>query len=151
MVATAGGWLVDCQSARSWQRHSFQKDPGSGTLAYCWHNHRCANVICDLALARAIRRAAHCRDFHGLAGRPVYYGGLIGATLAGILYARLKRLPLWRLADDVAPSIALGCVFGAWLLDEWLLLWPGMQPAMGYSLPGRPPHLSTWRSSNPGL
>jgi phosphatidylglycerol:prolipoprotein diacylglycerol transferase len=45
-------------------------------------------------------------------GGLVYYGGLIGATLAGVIYARLKRLPLWKLADVVAPSIALGCVFG---------------------------------------
>jgi phosphatidylglycerol:prolipoprotein diacylglycerol transferase len=45
-------------------------------------------------------------------GGLVYYGGLIGATLAGLLYARLKKLPLWKLADVVAPSIALGYVFG---------------------------------------
>jgi phosphatidylglycerol:prolipoprotein diacylglycerol transferase len=45
-------------------------------------------------------------------GGLVYYGGLIGASLAGILYARLKVLPLWKLADVLAPSIALGCVFG---------------------------------------
>jgi phosphatidylglycerol---prolipoprotein diacylglyceryl transferase len=45
-------------------------------------------------------------------GGLVYYGGLIGATLAGILYTRLKKLPLWTVADIVAPSIALGYVFG---------------------------------------
>jgi phosphatidylglycerol:prolipoprotein diacylglycerol transferase len=45
-------------------------------------------------------------------GGLVYYGGLIGATLAGILYARLKKIPLWKLADVLAPSIALGYVFG---------------------------------------
>jgi phosphatidylglycerol:prolipoprotein diacylglycerol transferase len=45
-------------------------------------------------------------------GGLVYYGGLMGASLAGILYARLKALPLWRLADVMAPSIALGSVFG---------------------------------------
>ena len=45
-------------------------------------------------------------------GGLVYYGGLIGASLAGILYARLKKLPLWKLADILAPSIALGYVFG---------------------------------------
>jgi phosphatidylglycerol:prolipoprotein diacylglycerol transferase len=45
-------------------------------------------------------------------GGLVYYGGLIGATAAGVIYARLKALPLWKLADVVAPSIALGCVFG---------------------------------------
>ena len=45
-------------------------------------------------------------------GGLVYYGGLIGATLAGILYAWIKQLPLWKLADILAPSIALGYVFG---------------------------------------
>jgi phosphatidylglycerol:prolipoprotein diacylglycerol transferase len=45
-------------------------------------------------------------------GGLVFYGGLIGASMAGILYARLKDLPLWKLADVLAPSIALGSVFG---------------------------------------
>lgn len=45
-------------------------------------------------------------------GGLVYYGGLIGATLAGIGFARWHKLPLWRIADIFAPSIALGYVFG---------------------------------------
>jgi phosphatidylglycerol:prolipoprotein diacylglycerol transferase len=45
-------------------------------------------------------------------GGLVFYGGLIGATAAAILFARLKHLPLWKLADILAPSIALGYVFG---------------------------------------
>jgi phosphatidylglycerol:prolipoprotein diacylglycerol transferase len=45
-------------------------------------------------------------------GGLVYYGGLIGASLACVFYARLKQLPLWKLADILAPSIALGHVFG---------------------------------------
>lgn len=45
-------------------------------------------------------------------GGLVYYGGLIGASLACIAYARRRKLPLWRLADIFAPSIALGYVFG---------------------------------------
>jgi len=45
-------------------------------------------------------------------GGLVFYGGLIGSTLAGILYVRRQKLPLWTLADIVAPSIALGYVFG---------------------------------------
>lgn len=45
-------------------------------------------------------------------GGLVFYGGLIGASLAFILYARLKQLPLWKGADIVAPSIALGYAFG---------------------------------------
>jgi len=45
-------------------------------------------------------------------GGLVFYGGLIGSSLACVLYARLKKIPLWKLADVLAPSIALGYVFG---------------------------------------
>lgn len=45
-------------------------------------------------------------------GGLVFYGGLAGATLATILYARKRALPLWKLADALAPSIALGHFFG---------------------------------------
>lgn len=45
-------------------------------------------------------------------GGLVFYGGLIGATLAGIIYIRLKKLPLWKMGDILAPSIALGYFFG---------------------------------------
>jgi len=45
-------------------------------------------------------------------GGLVFYGGLIGASLGCILYSRLKKIPLWKLADILAPSIALGYVFG---------------------------------------
>ena len=45
-------------------------------------------------------------------GGLVFYGGLIGATLAVLVYVRLKKLPLWKLADALAPSIPLGYVFG---------------------------------------
>jgi phosphatidylglycerol:prolipoprotein diacylglycerol transferase len=47
-------------------------------------------------------------------GGLVYYGGLIGSSLACILYAWTKKLPLWRLADILAPSVALGYFFGRW-------------------------------------
>lgn len=45
-------------------------------------------------------------------GGIVYYGGFIGACLGTILFARRKKVPLWKLADVTAPSIALGQVFG---------------------------------------
>ena len=45
-------------------------------------------------------------------GGLVFYGGLIGSTLGAILYLRLKKLPVWKMADILAPSIALGYVFG---------------------------------------
>lgn len=45
-------------------------------------------------------------------GGLVYYGGLIGSSLACILYALIKKAPLWKLADVMAPSVALGQMFG---------------------------------------
>ena len=45
-------------------------------------------------------------------GGLVFYGGLIGATISGILGVRIKKLPLWKVADIIAPSIALGHAFG---------------------------------------
>jgi phosphatidylglycerol:prolipoprotein diacylglycerol transferase len=45
-------------------------------------------------------------------GGLVYYGGLIGASLAYIIYALLRKLPMWKVADILAPSVALGYVFG---------------------------------------
>lgn len=45
-------------------------------------------------------------------GGLVFYGGLLGAVLSALVYLRLKRLPIWKVADVLAPSIALGSVFG---------------------------------------
>jgi phosphatidylglycerol:prolipoprotein diacylglycerol transferase len=45
-------------------------------------------------------------------GGLVFYGGFLGATVAGIIYIRWKKMPLWKTADVLAPSIALGSVFG---------------------------------------
>lgn len=45
-------------------------------------------------------------------GGLVYYGGLIGAVLTGAGYLLWKKSPVWKIADILAPSIALGSVFG---------------------------------------
>jgi phosphatidylglycerol:prolipoprotein diacylglycerol transferase len=45
-------------------------------------------------------------------GGLVYYGGFIGASIAGLIYIHWKKLPFWKTADVMAPSIALGSVFG---------------------------------------
>ncbi len=45
-------------------------------------------------------------------GGLVFYGGLVGASVATIFYCRVRRMALWKLADVLAPSIALGYVFG---------------------------------------
>lgn len=47
-------------------------------------------------------------------GGMAIYGGLIAGLLGGLCYARVKKLPFSRLADLVAPSIALGQAIGRW-------------------------------------
>ena len=42
----------------------------------------------------------------------VFYGGLIGAILAGYFLMRRYSLPWWKTADACAPGIALGNFFG---------------------------------------
>lgn len=41
------------------------------------------------------------------AGRTAY-GAFLSASIAGVLAARVYRLPFWRIADAVAPTMALG-------------------------------------------
>ena len=45
-------------------------------------------------------------------GGLVYYGGFIGGAIAGLIYMRWKKMPFWKTADVLAPSIALGNAFG---------------------------------------
>ncbi len=42
----------------------------------------------------------------------VFYGGLIGAILAGYFLMRRYKLPWWKTADACAPGIAIGNFFG---------------------------------------
>src|SRR5256714_340579 len=42
----------------------------------------------------------------------VFYGGLIGAIIAGFLLMRRWKLPWWKTADACVPGIALGNVLG---------------------------------------
>jgi phosphatidylglycerol:prolipoprotein diacylglycerol transferase len=45
-------------------------------------------------------------------GGLVFFGGLIAALAVGFWYVRRAGLPLWQTADVVAPSVAVGQVFG---------------------------------------
>src|SRR5688572_30311457 len=42
----------------------------------------------------------------------VFYGGLIGAVVAGYFLMRRYKLPWWKTADACAPGIAIGNFFG---------------------------------------
>lgn len=42
----------------------------------------------------------------------VFYGGLIGAVLAGYFLMKRYKLPWWKTADACAPGIAIGNFFG---------------------------------------
>ena len=44
----------------------------------------------------------------------VFYGGLLTALLAGIWFLRRWGLPVWKVADILAPYIALGQGIGRW-------------------------------------
>jgi phosphatidylglycerol---prolipoprotein diacylglyceryl transferase len=42
------------------------------------------------------------------------YGAIIGGSIAAIIFAKLKQISFWQLADLVAPSLALGQAIGRW-------------------------------------
>ncbi len=42
------------------------------------------------------------------------HGAIIGGTLAAIIFAKIKRVSFWQLADLVVPSVALGQAIGRW-------------------------------------
>jgi len=47
-------------------------------------------------------------------GGLVFYGGMIAAMAAGLIYIRKHDMPLWRVGDIVAPSLAIGQAIGRW-------------------------------------
>jgi phosphatidylglycerol:prolipoprotein diacylglycerol transferase len=42
------------------------------------------------------------------------HGAILGGTLATIIFAKLKQISFWQLADLVAPSLILGQAIGRW-------------------------------------
>ena len=47
-------------------------------------------------------------------GGLVFYGGVIFAIITAIIGAKIKRIPLWKLADWAAPGFAIGLAIGRW-------------------------------------
>ncbi|MBN2364775.1 MAG: prolipoprotein diacylglyceryl transferase [Calditrichaeota bacterium] len=76
----------------------------------------------------------------GLGGL-ILLGGFITAVLASVIYIYIKKMNFWKLADSVAPSIALGvfltrigcylngCCFGTACEQPWGVLFPAYSPA----------------------
>ncbi|WP_406945440.1 prolipoprotein diacylglyceryl transferase [Halobacillus sp. SY10] len=42
------------------------------------------------------------------------HGAIIGATLTGLIFARVRKVSFWKLVDIAAPSIILGQAIGRW-------------------------------------
>lgn len=95
-----------------------------------WHDHMSGEAIADLipwvllsalAGARLLYVIEYHEEFVGASfwdvinirrGGLVYHGGMVAAILTTVGYLRWKKRPLWRTADVLAPSIALGHAFG---------------------------------------
>ncbi len=45
-------------------------------------------------------------------GGLIFYGGFIGCVAATLVFTWLNKIPIWRFADALAPSISLGYAFG---------------------------------------
>jgi phosphatidylglycerol:prolipoprotein diacylglycerol transferase len=77
------------------------------------------------------------------------FGGLVLAIVCGLIYIHIKKLPVWRIADIVAPSIMLGlgiarigcflngCCFGQPSQSSLAVIFPPDSPA-GYMFPDTP-------------
>ncbi len=77
------------------------------------------------------------------------FGGLVLAIVCGITYIHLKKLPVWRIADIIAPSIMLGlgvarigcflngCCFGQPSDSFLAVIFPQESPA-GFIFPETP-------------
>lgn len=99
----------------------------------------------------------YTNDFLGIfrlwEGGLMLYGGYILAIAGGIAYVRRKRLPLWKIADSAAPSMAIGigigrlgcflngCCFGLPTSLPWGVRFPSDSYA-AYTFPGSSVHPS---------
>ncbi len=55
------------------------------------------------------------KDFLGIRnGGLAIYGGIIGGTLAAIVYTRIKKLKLFKFTDTLAFGLLCGQIFGRW-------------------------------------
>jgi phosphatidylglycerol:prolipoprotein diacylglycerol transferase len=84
-------------------------------------------------------------------GGMMFFGGFLGAVLASLLYLRKQKIPVLKIADIIAPAIALGefftrigcflngCCFGTPSTLPWAVKFPphcvaGSSPVSQYAL-----------------
>jgi len=97
----------------------------------------------------------------GIAGLTML-GGLIAAVGFGMLYLKIKKLPMLKIADIVAPAIGLGifitrigcflngCCYGIPTDSKLGMIFPPESPA-GFAFPNQPIHPTQLYSSLYGL
>ncbi|MFO7675612.1 MAG: prolipoprotein diacylglyceryl transferase [bacterium] len=97
----------------------------------------------------------------GLAGL-MFYGGFLGALIAGLIFVRVRRLPVLKLLDAAAPAIVLGegftrigcflngCCYGVPTTGCTGIHFPLHSPA-GASYPGQAIHPTQLYSSLAGF
>ncbi len=97
----------------------------------------------------------------GIAGLTML-GGLIAAVGFGMLYLKIKKLPILKIADIVAPAIGMGifltrigcflngCCYGVPTNAPWGMIFPPESPA-GFAFPNQAIHPAQLYSSFYGL
>jgi phosphatidylglycerol:prolipoprotein diacylglycerol transferase len=88
-----------------------------------------ANVVMDLGLWTMLAGIAGARIFHMIQfhdhyvgkslfslfevwrGGLVFYGGMIGSIIAGVIFLRMRKISVLRITDVIAPAVPLGIAF----------------------------------------
>ena len=105
-----------------------------GGLLACWRAKRAGespDMIIDFALYAILCAVAGARIYYVVfawdsfkdnplsvfnlrTGGLAIYGGVIGGVLAAVVYAKIKKISFFKLADICAPALLLGQVIGRW-------------------------------------
>src|SRR5688572_7193872 len=97
LAFVVGGWVL----SRQFRRYGLSDDAASSMVM--------AAAIGGIVGAK-IYYAILLRDWHLLYTRAglVWYGGLIGGTLACSLYLRAQRIDYFKAVDAASPALAIG-------------------------------------------